>query len=179
VKRLLLSALAVFVLGLAIGAGGFTFYYGEGGSYLSADPKACVNCHIMRPQYDSWLKSSHQNVAGCVDCHLPHDFIGKYLAKAESGYLHSKGFTLQDFPEPIMIKAKSSRILQKSCLHCHQGLVHHITARDQRDSEQFTCVHCHADVGHGEPLGMGVLAEYPGRKGLEQLKQKLAREENQ
>lgn len=177
-KRFLLSALAVFVLGLALGAGGFTFYYGEGGSYLSTDPKACVNCHIMRPQYESWLKSSHQNVATCVDCHLPHDFLGKYIAKAENGYHHSKAFTLQDFHEPIMIKNKNSRILQDSCLHCHQGLVHNITTRDQRNTEQFTCVHCHADVGHGEPLGMGALSEFKGREGLKQLKQKLAREED-
>ena len=160
-----------------MGAGGLTFYYGEGGSYFSADPKACVNCHIMQPQYDSWLKSSHKNVATCVDCHLPHDFIGKYIAKAENGYHHSKAFTLQNFHEPIMIKAKNSRILEKSCLHCHQDLVHNLTDRNQAATEQFTCMHCHVDVGHGETLGLGDLADHPGRKGLEQLRQKLANEE--
>ena len=47
--------------------------------------------------------------ASCVDCHLPHDFVGKYLAKADNGYHHSKGFTLQDFHEPILIKAEERR----------------------------------------------------------------------
>ena len=41
-------------LGMLLGLGGFTFHYGEGLSYLSTDPAACVNCHIMQPQYESW-----------------------------------------------------------------------------------------------------------------------------
>ena len=88
------AALAVLgaLVGVLLGVGGYTFFYAEGLSYMSTDPKACVNCHIMRPQYDSWQKSSHHNVAKCVDCHLPHDFIGKYIAKSENGYHHSMGF---------------------------------------------------------------------------------------
>ena len=58
--------LAVLV-GLLLGTGAFTFKYAEGLSYFSTDPKACVNCHIMTPQYDSWQKSSHHAVATCVD----------------------------------------------------------------------------------------------------------------
>src|SRR4029078_1272604 len=109
--------LAVLV-GLLAGIGGFTFLYAEGLSYMSDDPRVCVNCHIMQPQYDSWQKASHHTVALCVDCHLPHDFIGKYLTKAEHGYNHSKAFTLQDFHEPIMITARSSRVLQEDWLKC-------------------------------------------------------------
>ena len=62
------AAVAVGVLG---GLGLVTFHYAEGTSYLSADPAACVNCHIMRPQYDAWQKASHHAVATCVDCHDP------------------------------------------------------------------------------------------------------------
>ncbi|MCZ6632812.1 MAG: NapC/NirT family cytochrome c, partial [bacterium] len=89
------------MLGCLFGLGSFTLYYGEGFSYFSKDPKACMNCHIMKPQFDSWQKSSHHTLATCVDCHLPHDFLGKYIAKAENGYNHSKAFTLQNFHEPI------------------------------------------------------------------------------
>ena len=93
------SFLLASLLGLLLGIGGFTFKYAEGLSYLSADPKACVNCHIMTPQYDSWQKSSHHTVATCVDCHLPHTFIPKYIAKAENGYHHSLAFTTQKFQD--------------------------------------------------------------------------------
>src|ERR1043165_9435033 len=80
------------VLGIVLGLGLFTFYYAEGGSYFSSDPRACTNCHIMREHFDGWQKASHHAHAKCVDCHLPHDFVGKYIAKAENGFWHSKGF---------------------------------------------------------------------------------------
>ena len=70
------------LLGILAGVGSYTFVYAKGLSYMSSDPEVCANCHIMQPQYESWQKSSHHAVAGCVDCHLPHDFFGKYLAKA-------------------------------------------------------------------------------------------------
>ena len=60
--------------------------YAEGASYFSTNPQSCANCHIMREQYDSWQKASHHANAKCIDCHLPHDFVGKYVAKAENGY---------------------------------------------------------------------------------------------
>ena len=152
--RAILLGLAV-ASGVFIGVAGYTFDYAEGLSYFSTDPKACMNCHIMRPQYDSWLKSSHHTVATCVDCHLPHDFIGKYIAKGENGYHHSKGFTFQDFHEPIMIKAKNSRILQENCVACHDGLVHELVEGATSGADAIRCVHCHAGVGHGEPMGLG------------------------
>lgn len=149
----LLVLLAV-VTGIAAGVGGYTMVYAEGLSYMSSDPKVCANCHIMNSQYDSWQKSSHHTVAGCVDCHLPHDFVGKWTAKALNGYSHSKGFTMQDFKEPIQIKPGNSRILQDNCLACHGDLVHEAAAETGRGDE-FTCVHCHQSVGHGDRAGLG------------------------
>lgn len=140
---------AAVLLGAAGGLGLFTFHYAEGLSYFSTDPKACVNCHIMRDEYDSWTKASHHAVAKCVDCHLPHAFIPKYIAKAENGYHHSMGFTLQNFHEPIQIKPKNSRILQDNCLNCHQDMVHAMVAGMTTDKDAVSCVHCHASVGHG------------------------------
>lgn len=145
------AALVLAVLvGLLAGIGGFTFLYAEGFSYMSDDPRVCVNCHIMQPQYDSWQKASHHGVAVCVDCHLPHGFIGKYLAKAENGFHHSKAFTFQDFHEPIMMTAKNSRILEDNCVNCHGSLMH-----EQLAAGEVSCVHCHRSVGHGAMTGLG------------------------
>ncbi|MBI93975.1 MAG: hypothetical protein CME05_12325 [Gemmatimonadaceae bacterium] len=58
----------------------------------------------MQPQFDSWQKASHHGVASYADCHLPQSFVAKYMGQAENGYYHSKGFTFQDFHEPIAIK---------------------------------------------------------------------------
>jgi cytochrome c nitrite reductase small subunit len=132
-----------------VGLGAFTFNYAEGLSYFSTDPKACANCHVMNEQYDSWQKASHHGVAKCVDCHLPHEFIPKYLAKASNGYHHSKGFTLMDFHDPIMIKPPNARILQNNCLKCHGDFVHDIVRGSVTDLTSVQCVHCHVNVGHG------------------------------
>ncbi len=147
----LLGALGGVLLGLCA----FTFHFAEGLSYLSSDPKACVNCHIMRPEYDSWQKGSHHAAAKCVDCHLPHDFVGKYIAKSANGYRHSKGFTLQNFHEPIMITRHNSEILQENCLRCHEDMVHDLVAGAKNGDNPVYCVHCHQSIGHGEPAGMG------------------------
>ncbi|MBK9991993.1 MAG: cytochrome c nitrite reductase small subunit [Verrucomicrobia bacterium] len=147
--RIILGLILASTLGLFAGVGGYTFYYGQGFSYLSNDPKACVNCHIMREQYDGWQKSPHHAVATCNDCHTPHDLIGKYLTKAENGYNHSKGFTLQDFHEPIMIKPRNATVLQNNCVSCHVQIVDGINTHAGDPKKMLDCVHCHRDVGHG------------------------------
>jgi cytochrome c nitrite reductase small subunit len=154
-KRPLHRLAAAALAGVLGGLGLFTFHHAEGLSYLSTDPAACANCHIMQSQFDSWQKSSHHAVAKCVDCHLPHDFIGKYVAKAENGWHHSKGFTLQDFHEPIIIKSKNAAILQRNCLACHGELAHGLLEGVNGDPDEVQCVHCHAGVGHGEVTGLG------------------------
>lgn len=143
------TMLLAVLVGCFLGVGLYTFYFAQGFSYLSNDPKTCVNCHIMRPEFESWTRSSHHAAATCNDCHLPADFVGKYAAKGENGYHHSKAFTLQDFHEPIMIHEKNSRILQANCLRCHGEFVHNIVAGSKQTGTDIQCVHCHAGVGHG------------------------------
>ena len=137
------------LFGVLLGAGGFTFREGEGIAYLGSESKTCANCHIMRDQYDGWQKASHHTAATCNDCHVPHGFIPKYLTKGENGFEHSKAFTLQDFHEPIIIKPKSARIVQKNCIRCHGDLVSDMLSDDRGSEETFKCVHCHDRVGHG------------------------------
>src|SRR5262245_7180096 len=135
--------------GAAAGLGSYTFWYAEGGSYFSNDPRSCANCHVMNDHLDSWQKSSHHAVATCNDCHTPHDFFGKWLTKARNGFLHSKGFTLQDFHEPIRITPRNAAVLQANCITCHQELTHDITTLGSAGEPGNNCVRCHAAVGHG------------------------------
>jgi len=125
----------------------------EATSYLSNDPKACVNCHIMRDEYEGWQHAPHHAVATCNDCHVPHDFLGRYLTKIEHGYRHSKAFTLQDFHEPIRMTASSARVVENNCLRCHAEFVSEITAghgyQAGNDLAEVDCIRCHARVGHG------------------------------
>ena len=139
----ILSALA----GVLIGVGGYTFRYAEGLSYLSNDPNACANCHVMREFLDSWQKSSHHGRAVCNDCHTPRALPAKLWTKAQNGWNHSSKFTMQNFPDPIRITPSNAARLQDNCVRCHGGFVEEIhqpgLGRDER------CVRCHAGVGHG------------------------------
>lgn len=138
---------AAVVLGMLAGLGAFTFGYGEGASYFSSDPRACANCHIMQDYFDTWQKSSHHHVAVCIDCHLPHEFLRKYVAKADNGFFHSTAFTLQNFHEPIRIKERNREITQENCVACHAETVHQMLPAAPGE-EAPRCIHCHVDVGH-------------------------------
>ena len=102
-------------IGLAVGIGLFTFVYAKGYSYMSNDPVACANCHVMNEQFNGWQKSSHKNVATCNDCHTPADMIGKYSTKASNGFWHSYYFTFNNFHEPIQITERNRQITEASC----------------------------------------------------------------
>lgn len=144
--------LALF--GIAFGLGLFTFSYAKGFSYLSNDPAACVNCHIMREQFDGWNHSSHKAVATCNDCHTPHRFPDKWVIKGVNGWNHSVAFTTGNFPEPIRIRGFNARIAQENCVDCHTTTVTemHLFTSD----EELDCVACHGNVGHNNAAPNGV-----------------------
>ena len=133
--------------GLLAGVGGYTFYYAKGHSYLTNDPNACANCHIMRGHLDSWAKSSHHDVAVCNDCHAPHNLIGKYMTKASNGYHHSLAFTTGKFHEPIQITDKNRKITEQACRYCHSDAVSMIDCAGKKD-DTLSCLRCHSNVGH-------------------------------
>ena len=135
------------LLGLGIGVGGYTFLYAKGWSYLTNDPTACANCHVMREHLDAWIKSSHRAVATCGDCHTPHNFFGKYYVKADHGFWHSYAFTTNDFHEPIRMKKRSQEVTEGACRHCHQEIVQAIEPV-QKNAGQLSCIRCHESVGH-------------------------------
>ena len=151
----IVTAVLAIIIGIPIGVGVFAVQYAGGTAYLSSDPQACANCHIMTNHLESWQKASHHGVATCVDCHLPQDFVGKYMAKMDQGWRHSKAFTLQDFHEPIMVAESSARIVQANCVRCHEDLLHPSIANAAQDKDVLSCVHCHRAAGHGIWMGLG------------------------
>lgn len=147
-RKVVIASIALgAALGLAGGLGGFTFVYAKGGSYLTNDPAACANCHVMQGHFDAWVKGSHRSVAGCNDCHTPKGVVGKYVTKAKNGFWHSFYFTTGGFHEPIEITPKNHEITEGACRKCHEDIVHAIDVKP-REGQQLSCVRCHRDVGH-------------------------------
>lgn len=135
------------LIGIGVGIGAYTFAYAKGWSYLTDNSAACANCHVMREQYDGWVKSSHRSVASCNSCHTPPSFIGKYLTKASNGFWHSFFFTMGNYEDNIQIRPKSRVITEQACRTCHREIVGAIEATHP-SSGQIACLQCHNSVGH-------------------------------
>ena len=146
-RGIIAPVLLAVTIGLLAGIGIFTFGYARGASYMTDDPAACANCHVMRDQFQSWTKSSHGKVAVCNDCHTPPGFVPKYATKAINGFFHSLAFTTQHFPDEIRITERNFGVTEKACLKCHEDIVDGI--RSARPHQQdVSCIQCHSTVGH-------------------------------
>jgi cytochrome c nitrite reductase small subunit len=150
-RRRWLLPITAILIGAAVGLGGYTFVYAKGYSYLTNNPAACANCHIMDDHYAAWQKSSHHAVAGCNDCHTPHDnIVDKYAVKATNGFWHSLYFTTGDFPYPIRIRDPNHEVVEHACRYCHESITetvdHGLPAGDLEGTQD--CTHCHQYVGH-------------------------------
>ena len=133
-------------MGAAVGIGAYTFVYARGASYMTNDPGACANCHVMQSHYDGWLKSSHRSVAVCNDCHTPPGLVPKYMTKASNGFWHSFAFTTGRFPDPLRIKPHNREVTEQSCRKCHADTVAAMDGPHGQTPQ--SCVKCHNSVGH-------------------------------
>jgi len=144
-RALIAFLVASAAIGAAVGLGGFTFLYARGASYLTNDPAACANCHIMRAHFDAWVKSTHHAVAVCNDCHAPPGGLGKYWTKTVNGFNHSVAFTSGNFHEPIRITGRNRSITEAQCRRCHAETVEAIRGGG---AGEISCIRCHDSVGH-------------------------------
>jgi cytochrome c nitrite reductase small subunit len=144
----LVHVLIAATLGVLIGIGGYTFVYAKGYSYLTNDPGACANCHVMDNHFRAWTKSSHRAVAVCNDCHTPPGLVPKYATKAINGFNHSFAFTTGRFPEPLRITPRNAGVTEQACRKCHTEIVSAIEG--PQEGNRLSCIRCHSTVGHLE-----------------------------
>jgi len=142
-----LQAVLAILFGAALGVGVYTFVYARGASYLTDNPAACANCHVMEAHFAAWMKSSHGRVAVCNDCHTPPGLVSKYTVKATNGFWHSFAFTSGWFPDQIEITGRNRRVTESACRKCHLDIVQAIQTGSD---DSLSCIRCHTSVGHLE-----------------------------
>ncbi len=146
---------AIILLGAFAGLSLYALIESKAVSYLSDDPKTCVNCHVMTPQYSTWVKSSHREWATCNDCHVPQDNVArKYAFKAMDGFNHASAFLLRNEPEVIRMKDAGNIVVQENCIRCHEDQVTDAKLGSWVENHQSNrtdrkCWECHQEVPHG------------------------------
>jgi cytochrome c nitrite reductase small subunit len=151
----------LLLLALLTGLGALTLHLARMTSYFSDQPTTCLNCHVMRPQFATWQRSSHTHVATCNDCHVPHDsFIRHYGFKASDGLRHAYIFTFRLEPQVIRIKPAGAAVVRENCIRCHRQLVERLpmyrfaAASPRAEVPDRNCIACHRDTPHGRVNGL-------------------------
>ncbi len=154
--RLLTFSLGGILLGLTA----LTIHLSRAPSYLTDEPEACVNCHVMRSAYVTWRHSSHAEVAHCNDCHVPHDSFWKHWAfKAQDGLRHAAIFTLRWEPQVIRLSRGAQPVVEENCRRCHGPLIH-ASSLANSGLDQLRCWDCHREVPHGRVHGLATTPGY-------------------
>ena len=172
----MLKKVAITIFLLAIAGFGYMLYISKAFSYLSSDPKACINCHVMNTQYATWQHSSHAREATCVECHLPTDgFFNKYISKARDGWNHTVAFTLDTYDHSMKISDDGARRVQENCISCHKSVTSTMTTNADKYhnfDEPYVengrkCWSCHKQVPHGKVRS---ITSTPHNIGVKELK---------
>lgn len=166
------QAPVAIVMGAMVGLGFYLMRLSEVTSYLSDNPQACVNCHVMTPEYNSWMHSSHREWASCNDCHVPQENALKgYYFKAMDGLYHAYVFTTYQEPQVIAMREASQEVVQNNCIRCHLQQVTESrydgwleSHKENRTDRQ--CWSCHREVPHSRIHGLtsieNTIAPLPG-----------------
>ena len=147
--------IGIVLMGIIVGAGGLFLYMLRAHSYLTDEPSACVNCHIMTPYYATWMHSSHSRNATCNDCHVPHDnLVSKWFFKGKDGMNHVSVFLAKGEPQVIQAHEASSQVIMNNCIRCHTQLntefvkTGMISYTEAKEGKGLTCWDYHTDIPH-------------------------------
>lgn len=134
--------------------------------------KFCVMCHEMDPMVISYRDDVHGGKgrvganAKCVDCHLPHDNLIKYIySKARNGAVEGAIHFFGDVDGIDWQENRKKRehfVFDNGCLECHGNVLdttlaspskiaqkmhkHYQSLKDT--AKEIKCASCHFDAGH-------------------------------
>jgi nitrate/TMAO reductase-like tetraheme cytochrome c subunit len=125
---------------------------------VSSTPTFCGTCHIMKPYYESWKHSKHNQVA-CVECHISPGLTSEIRKKYEALSMVAKYFTGTYSTNPW------AEVDDAACLRCHERRLlegresYQGVAFDHRPhfagsprGLQLRCTSCHSQIVQGSHI---------------------------
>lgn len=175
------SVLSLVIIGAVLGVGGLLAF--DGVMHATSTDAFCTSCHEMESPTAQWrntthFSNAHGTVAGCSDCHVPHEFGPKMVRKIQAAREVWGSITgIIDTPEkyaahaPVMKQREIDRLLandSQECRNCHDAgrmlaaLQSEKARKYHQNMEQNgkTCISCHAGIAHpeySEGLNTGML----------------------
>jgi nitrate/TMAO reductase-like tetraheme cytochrome c subunit len=132
------------------------------GIEVSSQPDFCGSCHVMKPYYESWRTSKHNDVA-CVECHIPPGIGSELRKKYEALAMVASYFTGTYGTNPW------AEVPDESCLRpgCHeqrlligrelfQGVLfdHRPHLAELRREKRLRCTSCHSQIVQGAHISV-------------------------
>ncbi|MBI4501583.1 MAG: NapC/NirT family cytochrome c [Gemmatimonadetes bacterium] len=145
------AGILVIIL-LSIGTVGFIEYSGQ--------PGFCNQCHIMRPYYESWASSSHNQVP-CIKCHyapgIKAEAMGKFqaanqLVKYVTGAYGAKPWAEIEDAACTRSGCHSTRKLEGPTVFRGVLFDHSRHLSELRRGKQLRCTSCHSQIVQGQHL---------------------------
>lgn len=132
------------------------------GMQTSSQPAFCGTCHIMKPYYESWKTSTHNDVP-CVECHIPPGITAEFQKKYEALSMVVKYFTGTYGTNPW------AEISDEACLRpgCHEQRLlvgrevfqnvlfdHRPHLLEMRREKKLRCTSCHSQIVQGQHIAV-------------------------
>jgi len=138
---------------------------------VTSNPSFCGSaCHNMKPEYESWLESSHSSIP-CYGCHMPSkNAVGYIVGKLKDGAISAQQKFITGLELPTNGESKLALEMSKDvCERCHNLSTRYISPRplftrkmegkDSKKAKKFhtkhldlgiSCTVCHNRVAHPE-----------------------------
>lgn len=125
-----------------------------GGAKINSLPQRCMLCHNMKPEYYTWLASTHGAArVSCISCHSPPGIKGFFTAKF-TGMKEIYSAVTGSYVSPIKM---TTVIGDQACERCHSsGSMNSRSSGDiivdhkLHKAIKVNCVKCHAGIAHGK-----------------------------
>ncbi len=131
--------------------------------HYSESPNFCNSCHIMKPYYDAWKGSKHNQIA-CVKCHYPPSSIKIHLWHKFQALSQVVKYVTRTYSSKPYAEVEDAACLANGChaTRLLEGWVkvgdkgvrfdHRPHLMEKRRGRQLRCTSCHSQIMVGRHM---------------------------